>query len=168
MPTFPASGQPFITERLAGYLTDAAKLSHTREGYVEILNMADIPPGTDLFKAIKHSAKGVPGDCNASAVQTTLISETGGTATAAEAAGLRAPTGKLMGSWAITNTSKVAMYGGAMPAVQATTSAGANGYGNIIFSPQVGSAVSGVTVNTQTADPLLTVEIGRASCRERV
>lgn len=156
LPTFPASGQPFITERLAGYLTDAAKLSHTREGYVEILNMADIPSGSDLFKAIKHTPKGTPGDCNAPAVQTTLISETGGTAAAAEAAGLRAPTGKLMGSWAITNTSKVAMYGGAMPAVQATTTAGVNGYGNIIFSPQVGSAVSSVTVNTQTADPLLT------------
>ena len=155
LPTFPASGQPFITERLAGYLTDAAKLSHTREGYVEILNMADIPSGSDLFKAIKHSAKGVPGDCNATAVQTTLINETGGVA-AVEAAGLFAPTGKLMGSWAITNTSKVAMYGGAMPAVQATDAGGNNGYGNIIFSPQVGSAVSGVTVNEQTADPLLT------------
>ncbi|MGP1516356.1 MAG: hypothetical protein ACTTJV_01925 [Ottowia sp.] len=155
LPTFPASGQPFITQRLAGYLTDAAKLSHTREGYVEILNMADIPPGTKLFEAIEHSAKGVPGNCNATAVQTTLINQTGGTAAIAQAAGLAAPTGQLMGSWAITNTSKVAMYGGAMPAVQATNGSGVNGYGNIIFSPQVGSAVSGVTVNEQTADPLL-------------
>ena len=154
LPTFPASGQPFITERLAGYLTDAAKLSHTREGYVEILNMADIRPGTDLFKAIKHSAKGRPSDCNETAVQTTLINTTGG-AGAAHTAGLAAPTGQLMGSWAITNTSKVAMYGGAMPAVQAVNNDGKNGYGHIIFSPQVGSAVSGVTVNEQTADPLL-------------
>ena len=74
-----------------------------------------------------------------------------------QAAGLYAPTGKLMGSWAITNTSKVAMYGGAMPAVQAIKeSTGANGYGNIIFSPQVGSPTQHITVNEQTSDPLLT------------
>lgn len=164
LPAIPASGQPFSDLRLGGYLSASAKLSHTREGYVEILNMADIPPEvagkeSALYKAIKHNSAGKPGDCNASAVQEKLISVPTVAATAADvqAAGLYAPTGKLMGSWAITNTSKVAMYGGAMPAVQAIKeSTGANGYGNIIFSPQVGSPTQHITVNHQTSDPLLT------------
>lgn len=162
LPTFPASGQPFITERIASYLSDAAKLSHTREGYVEILNMADIPlklsntKDNPLYTAIKHTSAGKPKDCSASIVQETMINTDTG-ASNVEAEGLYAPTGQLMGSWAITNTSKVAMYGGAMPAVQATDSHGVNGYGNIIFSPQVGGAIAGgVSINHHTADPLLT------------
>lgn len=63
---------PFGTSRLNPAATDAAKAASTREGYVEIFNMADIVPNKDylaasaipsglgLFAAIKHPANGSP------------------------------------------------------------------------------------------------------------
>lgn len=76
IPALPAAGQDFITTRLSrsGW-TEADKANETLEGYVEILNMADIPDldnppsaqgnrgpnGTNgLFNAIKHNAAGTP------------------------------------------------------------------------------------------------------------
>ena len=98
LPAIPTSGQPFSDLRLGGYLSASAKLSHTRKSYVEILNMADIPPEvagkeSALYKAIKHNSEGKPGDCNASAVQEKLISVLIVAATAADvqAAGLYTP-----------------------------------------------------------------------------
>lgn len=69
------NGTKFVTARVYG-LDDAAKAAETREGYVEIFNMADIPPqipgasgvaadaagatatANPLFTAIKHDDKG--------------------------------------------------------------------------------------------------------------
>ena len=158
LPAIPAAGQPFNPGRLPNYLSEDARVNHTREGYVEFLNMADIPnvaaPG--LFKSIKHGSNGKPADCNSAAVSN-LITTNVLNAADAEGAGLFAPTGGLMGSWAVMNQTKLAVYGGAMTAVQARVAAGgANAYGNIIFSPQNdGQIGAAVTVNTLTADPLL-------------
>ena len=59
LPALPAAGKDFVTDRLTrADWTAADKAAQTREGYVEILNMADIPAtanGTNgLFKATKH------------------------------------------------------------------------------------------------------------------
>ncbi len=49
--TLPQSvNQSFVTARLL----DDEKATGTREGYVEIINMGDIPSGSDLFTTIKH------------------------------------------------------------------------------------------------------------------
>ena len=172
------------------------------EGYIEILNMANIDPALDtkkngsLYWDILHDA-GVPlgatdynranggGSCQSrgeNAVDTYTFmsflgmadSDSDGvshfTGAQANAAGLQAPTGGLMGSWIVLNNTELSAYSGVMTAVRAVTSAnGPNGWGNIIYSPQIGEdadlATSGIwdaqyqptagTASGVTADPLL-------------
>lgn len=59
--TLPANvNQKFVTARLHA----AEKATGTREGYVEVINMGDIPAGNPLYTAIKHSNGVAP--CTAS------------------------------------------------------------------------------------------------------
>ena len=168
IPTIPSGGVPFVTNNLAGYLSNDAKAAHTREGYIEILNMADIPASNEagkentLWSKIKHSSKGVPDNCNHAAVQKLYnTSSVANNTVLSNTYGLNAATGQLMGSWAILNSENVAVFSDAMPAVQAVTATDANAYTNVVFSPQV-STTATVGVATVTADPLL-VEAGKAS-----
>ncbi|MCB2037882.1 MAG: cell surface protein, partial [Ottowia sp.] len=162
LPVFPAAGVSFKTNRLPSLSADQMA-SLTREGYVEMLNMADIPPGSALYTAIKHVGGVAP--CSAAAfapLQTTTVV----TAASAEAAGLAAPTGLLMGSWAVMNQAELAVYGGAQTAVQAVvtsstaTAAGLSGSGLIAYAPQLGAAAPQATVDAATADPLLRSQSG--------
>lgn len=159
LPTSFGDGIDFIPGRLPPYVSDALRQAGTREGYVEILNMADIKPDTtkgSLYHSIKHS-NGVPNNCEATIVTDTMVNTTVLTnSTAAEAMGLLAPTGQLTGSWVVLNQEQLAVYGGAMTAIQAVDVNGANAAGNIIFSPQRGDAIAGaVNVHHQSGDPLL-------------
>jgi hypothetical protein len=71
-------------------------IDRTREGYIEMIQMGDIPPGTGLAAATTHAQDGTPNggvpDCGAP------IGDTAGTS-----ADLAAPTGGLFGSGAIVN-----------------------------------------------------------------
>ena len=154
LPVTVGRGAPFKGTQLPAYVSDAVKQAHTREGYMEVLNMADVLAGSDLYKNIKH-VKGVPGDCTGTAVQN-LLTETvlAGPADAA-AAGLVAPSGQLTGWWAILNQEQLAVYSGIMTAVQAVDGAGEAPcpYRSPQFRQNLAAGV---------------IEIGRASCRERV
>lgn len=160
IPTIPSGGVPFITQNLRASLSDDAKAAHTREGYIEILNMADIKTGTDLYKAIDHGDKGKPSGCGSNAVRSLLSKATEAKATdLSKNYGLYAASGQLMGSWAILNSDNVAVFSDAMPAIQAYKLVGAvptNGVANVLFSPQTSDAVPGaVAINSVTADPVL-------------
>lgn len=165
MPVIPSAGVSFNTGRVDPQLDDAHKAAQTLEGYVEVLNMADVPPnrmdgtgkpGTNanaLYKAIKHVSGKAP--CTDEPLNALLAGTTVDQA-AAEGAGLAAPTGGLYGSWAVVNQTKFAAYGDAQVAARAVNAAGANAYGNIVFSPQSAETTGlGVTINEYTADPLL-------------
>ncbi|MDO5624440.1 MAG: cell surface protein [Pseudomonadota bacterium] len=171
LPTSFGNGVAFKTNRVASYLAADAQAAHTREGYVEVLNMADIEPNEttgSLYHSTKH-VNGVPRNCNAAILTSTMLNTTVlADAAAAAGVGLYAPTGGLMGSWAVMNQEKLAVYGGAMTAVQAVGAGDANGAAAIVFAPQVGSpigaaldttatATNGTTggINGATADPLL-------------
>ena len=166
----------FKTDRLASYLAADVKNANTNEGYIEVLNMADIPPFLNmvkgaggsvvnpLFTNIKH--KGGVAPCDNLAFQTVLNTTLLAAGTDAEAVGLFEPTGGLMGSWAVFNQSQLAVYSGNQTAVVAS-----NGWsldsaltpltarGRIAFAPQQGAPIGGVlpggTVDSVTADPLL-------------
>jgi hypothetical protein len=174
LPAGPYTNVPFNPQRVAPYLDAAAQKSHTREGYVEILTMADIPPTlmtsagvtsgstNPLYTAIKHVSGVAP--CTSSAFAALLTTPTGSLDAVAAAynAGLAAPTGQLMGSWAIFNQAQLAVYSGTSTAVQAVvtdtpaTANSTNGYGNIAFAPQVAAGTGlGTNVGNYTADPLL-------------
>lgn len=159
--TLPATlgqGAPFKGTRLPAYVSDAVKQAHTREGYMEVLNMADVPEGSDLYKNIKHD-KGVPGDCAGTAVNNLISSKVLADAAAAEAAGLIAPSGQLTGWWAVLNQEQLAVYSGVMTAVQAVkATTGENGVGKVMMAPQTSEPVTGdALTNTwkYTSDPLL-------------
>ncbi|HQX66621.1 MAG TPA: hypothetical protein PLH47_04860 [Ottowia sp.] len=153
----------FKTGRLAPYLSAEVAASNTREGYIEVLNMADIPPSTvkgSLFVGIKHVNGVAPCDLIPydDVLSTEVVDPSSG-----NLHGLAAPSGGLMGSWAVFNQAQLAVYSGNQTALVATPSGGTDetltvqhGVGKIAFAPQIEEAVNNQTfVDTHTADPLL-------------
>ena len=117
----------FKTDRVYG-ADDAAKANETREGYVEIFTMADIPPkvpgtaltgvvadaGPDaianpLFTAIKHTAAGTnpcglaTSDATLPAAVSQLAADPAAGADGAVKHGMWAPSSGLTGSWTVLN-----------------------------------------------------------------
>lgn len=167
--TLPANvKQSFVTSRLNAALTAAQKAEQASEGYIEILNMADIPPGvaynaTDpttftLFNMIKHVG-GTPRNCAASSV--TALANDPTTYAGALTTGLDVPTSGLMANWTIINVARSSSYTGSATAVEARQDPvapaydGLPGWGNIVFSPQAATAVSTANARAWTTDPLL-------------
>jgi len=165
--TLPASVKnvPFRTGRLDQALDADALATHTREGYVEFLNMADVPPRlpsgavNPLFTNIKH----VKGDAPcASAAFAEVLNTNLVDAAAARAAGLDNPTGGLTGGWTILRLSNISTYSGLHTAAVAFNGTNAvnnqpvSARGNFAFAPQSTEPVSGIALGAVTADPLLT------------
>ena len=162
----------FNTLRLPSYLSGDTLNSLTREGYVEVLNMADIVPDSaanSVYTAIKHVANKAP--CTSSVLQPLLSQTVLTSAQALASYDLAAPTGGLMGSWAVLNQDQFGVFSGAQTAMIVTTDTviGANSTvnsaaGNIMFFPQIEVAYGAVaagstftyTIGDVTADPLLT------------
>lgn len=157
----------------------------TLEGYIEILNMADIPAklaqgtgalsGVDnpLYKAIKH----VGGVAPCSTIPSQLADLTAGIADVTDAAAVSAnpnawnvrgynfPSGGLMANWSIVNLSKAGSFTGAATAIAAidNTAPTDRAIGNLVFSPQdaafqpadAAAVTAGLHPVFLTADPLL-------------
>ena len=145
-------GGKFKTNRVQG---NAA--AQTREGYVEILNTANIPVNTaadSLYTAIKHVGGKAP--CTA-AVMDAQATDLAANGSDAAARGYANPTGGLMANWILVNVDGMASHSGEAVAVRAVNRAGANAAGNIVWFPQTTDAptVGAANVNTLTADPLL-------------
>jgi hypothetical protein len=136
---------PFGTERLSS----ATNFAGTREGYIEIFNMADVTAGSALATTITHVA-GVP-PCSAANF---VALDTDASAVALAGLGLGVPTTGLTAGWTIINTATGAAYGGNAMAIQALTAAGVPANGNIVYWPQSVALISGET-RGYTADPLL-------------
>ena len=166
--TVPALGkgtpQSFSTGRLDPNKSDADKANGTREGYVEIFNMADIPndklytvgtvanSNSALYTAIKHVNAVAPcsvagSTSEATLFNTALVNYT--TENAAANAGFNTPTGGLMGDWYVINVPETTTFSGASTAVVA------NGRGNFVHFPQIDTPVSVAAIDNFTADPLL-------------
>jgi hypothetical protein len=177
---------PFVTDRLDPTLDAAGKANGTREGYVEIFNMGDIPKGivvggvvvadalaattagfsTDatvavnpLYTAIKHVAKVAP--CSGAAwtnLDTTNLQwdTVVAAATTPRSAGLLPPTTGLMANWTIINTVGAAAWSGKAEAIVAGTAA-APAAGNVVYWPQTGTTID---PTAYTADPLLRKGVG--------
>lgn len=154
----------FKTERVLD--NDPAQ---TREGYVEILNMADIPPNTAaigaatidrvnsaLFTATKHVGGVAP--CLQAVMDLQAQPLTAGGTNDPVVRGYSWPTGGLMANWTIVNVGTNASFSGEAVAIAA------NGAANLVFSPQNGLPLAaGVNPGTLTADPLLRTGLVRAA-----
>ncbi|MFN3374961.1 MAG: cell surface protein [Burkholderiaceae bacterium] len=163
--------QPFVQTRLPSYADAATKANLTREGYVEIFNMADITnvtawtadgtasaAGTQrspLYTATKHVNGTAPCSVAGSAARTlvdTIATTSFTTEAAAAQRGLQTPTTGLMGDWYIINVPQTTTFSGAATAIQLTGGT----RGNFVHFPQLDTPAVAVTAdaNTLTADPL--------------
>lgn len=146
--------------------TDAKKAAQTREGYVEILEMANIPPkslkvggaadeeANPLFTAVKHVKKDgkMQAPCTSTAFDFLDEIADGG---AAEAAGANPadkkrivePSGSLVASWYIMNVAKSTTFSGSATALAPKTAAD---IARPVYAPQMANTVS----QLKSADPL--------------
>lgn len=179
--TIPAAitGSTFVTGRLASYQSADAQAKETLEGYVEILNMADIYPGAvplvavggiptrtgtpvnPLYTATKH-VNGTPPGCGDTAPAISALAtdptsySAAGDATSAVQLGLDVPTGGSTATWTVINVPLATSYSGVGDAVEARdTATDLPGYGNVVFSPQLATPVPIGPARTFTSDPLL-------------
>lgn len=136
-----------------GRLSSSTNLAGTREGYIEIFNMADLVPGANTVSAaITHAASGVP-TCSSTGFTALDTDSTTAVYTGA-GIGLALPTTGLVANWIIINTALGNSYSGQASATQALTAAGVPAQGNLVYWPQMATAV-GTNVSGWTADPLL-------------
>lgn len=166
-------GGKFKTDRVRDGLA-----AQTREGYIEILNTADVPPtlaaaagdgsltatANPLWAAIKHATSGATAGTPTCATAVLDLQENDLTAAGAAAnswnvRGYNFPTGGLFANWTVVNVAGFASFSGNATAVRAETGGGANGAGNIVWFPQTSAAEANGTdatlAPTLSADPLL-------------
>jgi hypothetical protein len=154
--------QPFVTARLTTKGGNDIP-NNTREGYVEIFNMADIPSAavygalanaqSALYTAIKH-VNGVP-PCTAAAINAAILTTNHTTEATAAGQGLATPTTGLFGNWTIINVPQTTTFSGSMVAVRAIVGAtNADARARFVVFPQSATQYPGAIDNV-TADPLL-------------
>ncbi|QIL71478.1 hypothetical protein G7048_14615 [Diaphorobacter sp. HDW4B] len=143
---------PFKTGRLNPKASAAARADETREGYIEIVTMADIPPSSSgLFPLITLENE-IPGCefATSSALWSALDVNKTGLADYA-AMGMQPPSTGLTANWTIMNVPKALSWSGAAFALEARRD-GRAARGNLAYFPQSTSILS--NVGTYTADPL--------------
>ncbi len=149
------NGTPFSKVRIDTSRTGDALANETREGYVEIFNMADIPPSaTGVYPTIKHK-NGVA-----------LCSGSGWTAldtdpldlAVATGYGLAVPTTGLMANWIILNVADAGAWSGAAAAINAVDAGNLATTGALTYFPQTNQSFPNATASRIaqfTADPVL-------------
>ncbi len=154
--TKPAKSQlntmPFQVGRLDPSITHAERAAQTREGYVEIVTMADIAPTAGgLFPLIDlYDGRARCADAAANKAWSALDVDRPGR-NAYAALGLTPPSTGLSANWTIINVPKALTWSGAALAIEAH-SGGKPALGNLAFFPQT----TGLAANAQkySADPL--------------
>lgn len=158
-----AGGSGFLTGRLPAAMSATEHAAQTREGFVEIITMADIHPmaadistgaatavANPLHTAISQVAGIAP--CSVAALNrlaTDPVAATG--ADGAYDLGLRAPTTGLLANWIIINVPASGASSGQATAVVAAAASNQPARGNIVFSPQTGAVAA--APDLYTADP---------------
>lgn len=156
---------PFSTVRMNGFRTGDALNNETREGYVEIFNMADIPPTlagavptvNPLYTAIKHVNSIAPCGTGATAAAWTALDTDPADTTAANLKGLYAPSTGLMANWIILNAGDAGAWSGEATAIVAVDGHNAETTGGIVYFPQTNDSLglSAIDIAKFTADPWL-------------
>ncbi|RMW97782.1 hypothetical protein EBQ25_09510 [Allofranklinella schreckenbergeri] len=126
------TGTPFKTVRVY-----KEQESEVREGYIELLTAADIPPGSDLYKNIKHDFESGAVECKLAPLVNSMVRLTD--VKAAKDKGLDFPSAGLIGHWAVVDVQKLTAVGGGTTAVLAVNGQNGEGdpaRGSIVVAPQ--------------------------------
>ena len=136
-------------------LNPAADLANeTREGYVEIIAMADMELFTAILDATTVGWDGkMPAPCSQGAPTPPALNELL-TDPGISAAGFTPPTAGLFANWSIFNVADATSWAGAATAIVAVDNAGVLGTGKVVMHPQTSGRPSRM-VNDVTSDPLL-------------
>jgi len=158
LPAQAALNRGFVDARLPASFTPAQKAEWTREGYVEVLTMADIPVATgatSLYVATKHVNGTAP--CTESVLSALTVPTNFDTEAKARALGFDTPSTGLYTNAFIINTANALMsWSNESTAIQAVTAAtGVPAQGRFVFAAQTNDAVATNPANFLTADPLL-------------
>ena len=104
-PPIPVEGVTFRNYAYAGVQADAGPttLDRTREGYFEIIEMANLTGG--VATAVTHGVSGTPANCAA-------VQPTNGFTAATNSASLLAPSGGLAGTYTLINVANGLNFGG--------------------------------------------------------
>ncbi len=151
---------PFITSRLNPKLSAEEKANQTREGYIEIFNMADIPPvttNTGVYPLIKHVNGVAPcanvtanGVANTAWTDLNTNTDAGGLA----ALGLARPTTGLAANWTLINVPKAVAWSGTATGIEAVNADNNPVAAKYVYFPQSQVSAAGLAAQF-TADPLL-------------
>lgn len=146
-------GNTFATSRVDPTPVKGNSANETREGYIEIINLADIPVGAPsaLFTAIKHVAGVAP--CTAAALDTALGTDVADVVAAA-GRGMTPPSGGLTSDWIILNQANTAAWSGSATALEGRIGA-VKALTNLAFWPQKFGVPAAFA--TSTADTLLSL-----------
>jgi len=141
--TLPATviGVPFRTTRLNPALTASARANEAREGYIEIIAMADVIPTTALSAAIAYRAPAPL--CTPSVLNGLTRFD----------AQLAPPTTGLMANWILINVPQTTTWSGEAVAYEARVT-GIASTGNNLYFPQTATPLTAAEVTQYTADPL--------------
>jgi hypothetical protein len=145
------NGQKLRTTRLNPALTGDALANHTREGYIEIINMADanLSERTGLLLAlygewiIGDGIRYIPPTCAPSALYSLVRSDPQ----------VSQPTTGLYAHWTIINVQQTTTWSGEATAWEARAN-GVASSGNQIYFPQKDKPLNGNEVAAFSADPL--------------
>jgi hypothetical protein len=160
--TLPANvNAEFSTARLPlSQITATPLAAWSREGYVDIITMADVPPGSALFNAINHvngSASCGRNEAGAAALNALTIDPA--SETDARSQGFNTPTTGLLVSSILINVFDASVaWSTPTTSITAVTAAGIAGRGRLVFSPQ--TAAFPANRDWYTNDPLLRNESG--------
>lgn len=137
-----------VNAAFSGERVQNGDAAQTLEGYIEILNMADIPPtlanadgslsatANPLFKAIKH-VKGVAPCADIPSQLADLTNDPNPNPNNWYTRGYNFPSGGLMANWSIVNLSKAGSFTGAATAIAARQGTDVSrAVANLVFSPQ--------------------------------
>jgi hypothetical protein len=134
----------------------------TREGHVEVINVADVPAAalygatgdqtSALYNAIRHPTGVAP--CTEGPLAAALLEQNLGNEAQAAALGLAGPTGGVSGKWSIINVPQTTTYSGEMTAIRAADAGGRSARANFALFPQTEAIYAG-DIDRVTSDPLL-------------
>lgn len=143
---------PFQTARLNPQATAAARAGETREGYIEIVTMADIPPSSQGVYPVIDLNNGFARCANTSSNTAWSSLDTNWSTQSEYAAlGLQPPSTGLTANWTIINVPNALTWSGLALALEARKD-GKAALGNVAYFPQ--TLTKAAAPSAYSADPL--------------